>query len=179
MPDQHGRDILAIDQATVSGFAHSRGHIGAWTLRGRSREEKFSMLRTLLMKAHQDWPYEAIVYEDVNVGFRGKAAVEFQVGLVTTIRQAANDTGVEILPPYAPSTIKKWLTGHGDALKSDMVRCVKLHWGIELLPEQHDIADAVALLKAAEGGFIPPAVTNKAARKREKKQRKTDPRLFV
>lgn len=70
------RIILALDQATVTGFAHSAGYIGAWVL-GSSRDkavDKFAYLRSRLLQAHEQWPFDAIVHEDINIGQRHERA---------------------------------------------------------------------------------------------------------
>jgi len=46
---------------------------------------------------------------------------------------------------YAPTRIKKTLTGHGRAPKEQMQYAIQSALGLERLPEPHDVADACAV----------------------------------
>ena len=46
---------------------------------------------------------------------------------------------------YAPSRVKKILTGSGKADKEQMQRAIQIELGLDQLPEPHDVADACAI----------------------------------
>ncbi len=46
---------------------------------------------------------------------------------------------------YAPTRIKKTLTGSGKAIKEQMQHAIQTELGLDRLPEPHDVADACAV----------------------------------
>lgn len=50
---------------------------------------------------------------------------------------------------YKPNTVKKSLTGHGHAGKSQIQRAVQAHFGLPLPPDPPDVADAMAIALCA------------------------------
>jgi len=50
---------------------------------------------------------------------------------------------------YKPNTVKKSLTGHGHAGKSQIQRSVQAHFGLAEPPEPPDVADAIAIALCA------------------------------
>lgn len=60
------------------------------------------------------------------------------------IMLAAAQRGVPVIG-YAPSRIKKTLTGHGRAPKEQMQHAIMTDLGLDRLPEPHDVADACAV----------------------------------
>jgi crossover junction endodeoxyribonuclease RuvC len=60
------------------------------------------------------------------------------------IMLAAAQRGIPVVG-YAPSRIKKTLTGSGRAPKEQMQRAVQLELRLATLPEPHDVADACAV----------------------------------
>ncbi len=57
---------------------------------------------------------------------------------------AAASRGVAVYG-YAPTRVKKTLTGSGRAPKEQMQRAIQTELGLDALPEPHDVADACAL----------------------------------
>jgi crossover junction endodeoxyribonuclease RuvC len=57
---------------------------------------------------------------------------------------AASLRGIPVVG-YAPSRIKKGLTGSGRAPKEQVQQAVKTELGLEHVPEPHDVADAIAV----------------------------------
>ena len=57
---------------------------------------------------------------------------------------AAGQAGIPVTS-YEPTRIKKTLTGNGRAAKSQMQLAVKLQLRLAMVPEPHDVADALAI----------------------------------
>jgi Holliday junction resolvasome RuvABC endonuclease subunit len=117
-------------------------------------------------------PIEAIVTEGgYPISRKGADRLEW-------LRGAVQMAGAALCVPVyvvAPSTLKKFATGHGGATKADMLRACELTLGIKV--EDDNICDAIFLLewlKRNPNGLPTKAAVKRAAKKRRTKQ----PNLF-
>lgn len=69
---------------------------------------------------------------------------------------AAGQAGIPIAT-FAPTRVKKTLTGNGRAAKPQMQQAVQLQLRLASLPEPHDVADALAIAICCfqQGGLLP------------------------
>ena len=167
-------NVLALDPATVTGYAHSNGQYGTWTLKG----DKVQALRRYITEAYDVWGFACIAYEDANQGSRNRRTIQFHNEMAGVIKLVAADLGVFALPPFNPLSIKKETTGFGKAPKEQMVAAVERFYGIKLTQKEHDIADAIAILKMAERGYMPPKVEKKHRKKAQIRLARKQKRLF-
>lgn len=71
---------------------------------------------------------------------------------------AAGQAGIPITT-FAPTRVKKTLTGNGRAAKAQMQQAVQLQLRLQTVPEPHDVADALAIAICCiqQGGALPLA----------------------
>lgn len=93
------------------------------------------------------YDHEVVVYiEGLSFGAKGDAITQL-AGLHYFLRiqlRKRFDLKYEIIPP---TTLKKFITGKGNAKKELMLLNVYKHWGIEF--EDHNLADAYSLARMA------------------------------
>lgn len=143
--------ILAIDQATVTGFAvvHSDGLVmesGTWDLSdkkrsGESRGMRYIRFRTKLgaiLDAHPD--VELVVHEQTLL--RGGAATEIAMGFKALLLEATAARGIEVTSVHT-TELKKFATGSGKAEKPAMIVAAKSLSGVS--PRDDNEADAILI----------------------------------
>ena len=138
---------LALDLGTKTGWALSRNGqicesgVERFDLqRGESPGMRFLRFRTWLAKL-LEWEPEAVFYERAH--HRGGHATELLVGFQTRVQELAAEREI----PYAgvpTGTLKKAMTGKGNASKEDMIEAARTRWGIE--PEDDNHADALCVM---------------------------------
>jgi Holliday junction resolvasome RuvABC endonuclease subunit len=97
--------------------------------------------------------------EGFSMGSKGKSAKSIEIGAVGMMaRVELWRRGIPFLE-VPPSTLKKWISGHGNAEKSQMVKEVLKRWGYDA--EDDDAADSYALVRLAERWVNPIAETTK------------------
>lgn len=152
-------NLLALDLATTTGWAlreHGQVVSGVQTFdvkRGESPGMRYLRLARWLEEIGAR--SELIVYEQVvpaPAKFGGASAREIAYGMAAHVQRYCAARGIEHAPVY-PSSLKKWLTGRGNAGKPDMVAAVARRWGYAILDDNH--ADALALLHFAEAEIVP------------------------
>lgn len=82
-----------------------------------------------------------VAYEDVRAVSKQHGMIQF--GMVGVLMMWAWRLGVPVLP-FAQPTVKKALTGKGNAKKPDMVAAAQERWP-ELKVTSHDVADALGV----------------------------------
>lgn len=141
--------MLAIDPSlTSSGYAFRRdedlavGRIMPKTLRGCPRLNFIQ--KTFLELVERSEP-EAIILEGYSMGSHGRVFDIGELGGVLKLIAFQHELEVLIVPP---ATLKKWVTGKGNANKKQMIAAVKKKWKVEF--KSNDECDAVALLHFGE-----------------------------
>lgn len=57
----------------------------------------------------------------------------------------ANRNGIDVITEYAPTTVKKTISGTGKGSKEDVARCVNIYFGTDIKFKTDDESDAVAV----------------------------------
>ncbi|MFA5572997.1 MAG: crossover junction endodeoxyribonuclease RuvC [Candidatus Bathyarchaeia archaeon] len=140
-------NILALDQATHCGWAHSCGKNGVLDLSVKadeSREMRLIRFRQHLQQIHKDYGIDLIVFEaSRNLKFGN--AVKIAAQLQAVIEMFCYDSGINY-KGYSAKTIKKFATGNGNASKEMMMEAANEKWPkIKLISNDH--ADALWLLE--------------------------------
>jgi Holliday junction resolvasome RuvABC endonuclease subunit len=151
-------NILALDLATHTG----------WCLRENGRldhgVEDFSLrrgesdgMRWLKFRRWLDYiagerfTPDLIVFERWIASRTGNAS-EITAGFTTRISEFCTERHIE-KAPVAPSELKKWTTGKGNAGKPLMVAAVCRRWNVRI--DDDNEADAYALLQYALAELVP------------------------
>ncbi len=146
--------VIGIDPGlTVTGYAvlERRGSSSAAMIeagvirpRGDDLARKLAWLHKAVADVIKSFPASAVALEQVHsrVAFPRTALLMAHARGVIVL--AAAERGVPV-HDYAPSRIKKTLTGNGRASKEQMQHAVMTELGLGRLPEPHDVADACAL----------------------------------
>lgn len=184
-------NILGLDPATATGFAHSNGQHGTWDLNQNRWPERpggrLHKLRERILEVHEAWgPVELVAFEEASFGGAsnsGTRKIQMQVIVFHNkirgiIEEAACDIGAKLLP-VNPASLKAWATDNGRATKADMMRMLERHYGIKTSDDNE--ADAIWILKWAEQQMKHPELRRapvKAVNKRRKAAAKREARLF-
>lgn len=165
--------ILALDPALVTGYAHSSGPRGVWLLSGSAGEHagtRLTRLEDFIIDAHRAWTVERIAFERAAYGGDYLATKQFHNQLRGVILLAAAKIGAT-WEDFSPATIKKFATDNGRATKQDMMRALKIQFGIETTSDNE--ADAIWILKLAEqrsaSPFVPKNPPGGPRRRRRRK----------
>ena len=120
--------ILALDPATLTGWAHSDGASGTWdlsVLRDESAGMRLIRLRSKLHDIKESVGVDLLVFEAArNAAPKMQGALVVQAELQGAIKLWCEDLGVNYRG-YSPSEIKKHATGKGNASKQDMADASK------------------------------------------------------
>lgn len=145
--------ILAIDPATLSGWAVSQKEFGLWNL-SRKRDESWGMslikFRTHIKQCLKEHPaIELIAYERVT-GINANAVMTHSklIGVIEIICVENNLQHVG----YSAGTIKKFATGMGNAKKPEMIAAAKKLYGYD--GGDDNVADALHLLHLTKKDFL-------------------------
>ena len=149
------KPILALDLATVTGFAIRRGdgriesgEVSFAPRKGEGPGWRFARLRAFLLEVKIANPdLGEVVYEDiVQIVGPGQAhAAKIYGGLLAIVQIFGEHHGIAYRG-IGVSTIKKRFSGHGHATKADMIaQCRSLGFH----PASDNEADAIALLHVA------------------------------
>ena len=145
------RRILAMDQATKCGWAHSAGASGTWDLSIR-RDESSGMrlirLQSKLKEIFEGVGIDIIVYEAArHAAPKMQGALVVQAEIQGVIKLFCETHKIESRG-YSPSEVKKHATGKGNANKETMVSFAKAKWPkVKLVDDNH--ADALHILGLA------------------------------
>lgn len=165
------KNILALDPAARTGFAHTNGQRGVWIL----GVERTAELHARIIAAADEWGVDLIATEDASFGSHNPNVQALHNELRGIIRFAAAQLGAKVVM-YKPNTIKKYATGNGRAKKLQMMRACETI--LRIKPESDDVADALWILHMAQSGYVSPAEAERQLLKRVKKAKKAEPRLF-
>jgi len=143
--------ILAIDPASILGWALSRTTYGTWDLKTRKDESmgmKLIRLNAKLNEIHSGYPLDLVVYE--RPGGMHTNPIIHQSKLIGKIEEWCELNKVEYRG-YSSKEIKKFATGKGNAGKPLMISAACLKLGYPGTDDNE--ADALWLLKLAESEY--------------------------
>lgn len=136
-------NILALDLATRTGWAHSCGDSGVQDFtprRGDSPGMKWLALRAWLHRVLDAAPTDVIAYEQAH--HRGGPPTHMAHAMIGVVESVAAERGIEITNRHT-SSIKKFATGKGNAPKERMLIAACERWD-HVIDDNH--ADALWLL---------------------------------
>lgn len=139
--------ILGLDIATKTGWAVIENNqiiesgVQDFAIkRGESPGMKFLRFRQWISELIDMTQPKFIVYEMAH--YRGGAATECCVGLITRVQEMAAAQGIEYTSVHS-STLKKFICGHGKADKKAIQEAMGKKFGITIIDDNH--GDAIAL----------------------------------
>lgn len=142
--------FLSLDLGTTAGWAlgnkETKVHLKSGVLklkptRFQSHGQRFFDFKKFLDKIHEDYGLAFCSYEEVRKHI-GTDAAHIYGGFVATIQSWCIENSVEYFG-VPVGTIKKHITGKGNAGKEDVIESVKKK--LNIFPEDHNQADAIAL----------------------------------
>ena len=149
--------ILALDPATLCGWAHSDGMSGTWDLnvaRDESTGMRLVRLRAKLNEILNASGVQVLVFEaarNAQPDMQGALVVQSEIQGV--IKAWCHEFGIEYRG-YSPTEIKKHATGKGNTNKGGMIEAAKVKWPLkfsrpkEELPDDNEV-DALWILDFA------------------------------
>lgn len=141
----NGLNVLALDLATRTGWAHSCGVSGVQDFaprRGDSPGMRWLAFRAWLNRVLDDAPADVIAYEQAH--HRGGAATHVAHSLVGMTEAVAAERGIEITNRHT-ATIKKHALGRGRGDKDAMAAAAKVKWPARAFIDDNEV-DALWLL---------------------------------
>ena len=114
-------NILALDLATKTGWAHSGGGSGVQDFaprRGDSPGMRWVEFQAWLRRILDSCPTDVIAYEQAH--HRGGAATHVAHSLIGIVEKVAAERKIELTNRHS-KTIKKYATGNGNASKEKMM----------------------------------------------------------
>jgi hypothetical protein len=146
---------LAVDLGTTSGWALClpNGQVlsGTWNFkpkRGDGTGMRYLRLQAKLDEMHDLYTLKHIIYELPAGVYRSGSADDTVKGLVAHVQSWSEANGVPS-EGFAPSQIKKFAVGRGNAKKDEIFAAAKAKWGEAVL--DHNQGDALWLLDLAGG----------------------------
>lgn len=138
-------NILALDLAKKTGWAHSNGSSGVWRLdAGEENSTGLRLIRLtkLLHEAYNEHGIDWVAYEQAWYGRPSKATILW-IELQGVMKLFCEAKGINY-KGYVPSEIKKHATGSGNAKKIDMIEWAEFKFKIEVQDDNE--ADALWIL---------------------------------
>jgi len=135
-------NILALDIATKTGFC-TEHESGVWDLNIKSNESKG--IRLLKLRSNID---HYVQKYNINLISFERSAGMFKASLILAGQMQGvmllycEEHGIEYIS-YAPTEIKKFATGAGNAKKDQMIASCKEKYGTKVIDDNH--ADAIHL----------------------------------
>lgn len=146
--------ILGLDPANVTGWATEDGDFGTWQLAAKSDFHpgiRLKRLRAYLFALHRSKGISRVAFERASVGGgRNFQTIVSHAELESVIKLFSCEIGAPIRG-WAPSTLKKWFTGAGNAKKHDVIAAVATRLGLSVLDD--NVADALMILEMGRHFF--------------------------
>lgn len=174
--------ILALDPATVCGWAHSCGSSGTLDMSVRRDESSGMRLIRLEGKLNEmlaSVGVELVVFEAArNCAPKMQGALVVQAELQGVIKRWGEVNKIDYRG-FSPAEVKKFATGFGNASKGEMMAAAAARWpDVKLVDDNH--ADALWILDLMRHALgevgEPPRIVRekkeKAAKKKNQKSRK-------
>lgn len=165
-------NILALDPASNTGWAHSNGQFGVWPLRlqGAPLGEQHAKFEQYLERAIATMGCEVIATENAGFGSPNPEVQARHNERLGVIRLVAARHGIEVYA-FHPSNIKSFATGDGHADKKAMVAaCKRL---LKITVTSDDEADAIWILELMKRPDCWPKPAEKKKGKGKRGQRST------
>lgn len=146
-----GLIILAIDPASILGWALSRTDYGIWDLKTRKDESmgmKLIRLRSKLDEIYEMYSFNLMVYE--RPGGRHKNPIIHQSKLIGKMEEWCEEHNVDYRG-YSATEIKKYATGKGNAGKPAMIAAAQEQ--LEYPGNDDNEADALWLLELTKSEY--------------------------
>lgn len=140
--------ILAIDPASMLGWAVSNDEYGTWDLRTRKDESigmKLLRLKAKLVEMHHLTKFTLVVYE--RAAGQHKASIIHQSKLIGLIEHWCEEMQIDY-KAYSATEIKKFATGKGNAGKPAMIKAAQEKLGYT--GNDDNEADALWILNLAK-----------------------------
>ena len=149
-------NILALDPATTTGWAHSSGVSGVWDLsvrRDESRGMRLIRLNKKLSEIHESVGIDLLAFEAArNAGPKMQGALVVQAELQGIIKLYCENNEIDYIG-LSPAEIKKHATGKGNANKEAMVKAAHNKFtDIDICDDNH--ADALHILDFIQMRYI-------------------------
>ena len=156
--------ILSIDQATITGWAHSDGACGIWDLRIKKDESSGMRLirfESKLREVYNGPGIDLIAFETVSVASGKRANMDaFKLGakLQAIIERFCEENRIACCSFHLNTIKKHALPGKGKRDKSAMVAAAKVKWPEKDIIDDN-VSDALWMLDLAQeeykgvGGF--------------------------
>jgi Holliday junction resolvasome RuvABC endonuclease subunit len=143
--------ILALDLATVTGFARSDGISGTFDLSIRKDESgSFRLIRLRSkLKTLCDPTPNLLVFESAIAAAKHTNGIGFSFELQGVVKLFCEDHDIEYRG-YAPSEVKVHATGKGNANKDAVLAAARERWP---QVKDHNEADALFLLSLAQRDY--------------------------
>lgn len=146
--------ILAIDPGIKCGFASNcfgfleSGVVEFAIKRGESQGMRFIRFNAWLEEMLTVLKPRLVIFEQAH--HRGGFATSLLVGMTTRIEEQCAQREIQYTSVHS-GTLKKFVTGKGNANKDEMVARVRERWKMEVVDDNE--ADSVGLLFYAESEF--------------------------
>ena len=111
---------------------------------GKGLEARLELIHAGVLEVLDAFPPAALALEQVHSRPRFPKTAILMGHARGVIVLAARQRRVPVFG-YAPSRVKKTLTGSGKAPKEQMQHAIRCELGLKRLPEPHDVADACAI----------------------------------
>ena len=161
-------NILALDPARITGFAHTNGVGGV--IEFSHGDARLRELEDWLTDKLDEWPTELIAFEDAGFGSHNPHVQALHNENRGVIKLIATRRRIAVRACNIKS-IKKFATGNGNAKKEQMIAAAERHFKIKVTND--NFADALWILEFAKQPQQ-PTVT----KERKKKSAKKQPKLF-
>lgn len=102
--------------------------------------QRLSFIEKVMINLFDESEADSLIMEGYAMGARGRVFNLGELGGIIKLAAFSRDIPVLVVPP---TTLKKWVTGKGNAPKDQMIAAVKKKWYKEVSSD--DVADAVAL----------------------------------
>jgi Holliday junction resolvasome RuvABC endonuclease subunit len=147
-------NILALDLATRTGWAHSCGESGVQDFtarRGESPGMRWLALRAWLNRVLDMAPTDLIAYEQAH--HRGGAATHCAHAMIGVVESVAAERHIEITNRHT-GTIKKFAVGKGNADKKAVCDAAEARWSNVIDDNHADALWLLELVKCEMGGWV-------------------------
>lgn len=143
---------LGIDIATCTGLALVEGDESRGTTieapNGQRGYQRLQLIAGRFIQLLENWNPDIILIEGYGMGMHGNVSSFITVVEIgTMIRMALYQRGRSWWE-VPPTTLKKWVTGKGNAKKVDMATHARQKWGYS--SPSDDIIDALALAQLGQ-----------------------------
>lgn len=151
-------NILALDPATLCGWAHSSGRSGTWDLSAKKDESvgmRLFKLKSMLNNIMNSFGIDLLVFEAVIYGgMQGQRAMIVQAELQGVIKLWCEEQRPILqYKGFGSNVIKKHATGKGNAKKAAMIDAACVRWKRVFQDTDDNEVDALWLLDLAMKEF--------------------------